>query len=46
MTIEVAFESPDLVIVRTHGVLRAEVDFAKRQVHAHMRYGSMAGSMF
>lgn len=38
MTIEVAFESPDLVIVRTHGVLlRAEVDAAKRQVHAHMQ---------
>ena len=38
MTIKVVFESPDLVIVRTHGVLlRAEVDAAKREVHACMQ---------
>ncbi|MFY8044037.1 MAG: STAS/SEC14 domain-containing protein [Rhodoferax sp.] len=38
MTIEVAFESPDLLVLRAHGVLlREEVDAAKRQVHAFMQ---------
>lgn len=43
MTIEVAFESPGLVVIRPHGVLlRVEVDAAKRQVHAHMQqYGKL-----